>query len=168
MIYDYQYSSTNKLHGILRFFFDKGTEIYENVLKYHGTSVSQQYYVKYAFNFDNDKYWIGRTDENDFTNLTFCLNNYYVKISGFEISTSNGGATLPKKFAFSSSMNNETYSNLKDYEYSFRKADIHYFPYNNKVSNCFKLICIESIDGYSVFDVNNIEIYGIFSSNRDV
>ena len=170
MVYEYQYTSTNKLNGILRYFYDQGNEIYENVLEYFATSINSndpKFSPQYAFDFDSNNYWLG--DENtEFTNLSFCLKNYYVKINGFEISTSNLDS-LPKQFEFSSSLNNKTYINTKEYDHSFIKSDIHYFSYSSKISNCFKLTCIQSINGYTVFDVNNIEIYGKFSSNiRDL
>ena len=157
------YSSNKPLQGILRSFYNKNL-LWENIETYSPSFAGIRDY-KNVFDFDSSGYWIAYSgDSRELYYVSFCFKYYYAKITGFEMETSNG-AVLPKKFMFSSSLDNKTYNNNKSYEQEYTKNDKFYFPYRNDVAKCFKLTCLQSITNTVEFDVQQIEVYGEINKN---
>ena len=161
----FYYSSTTTLNGILKSFYNKDSEYYQNFIETFASSSETNYDYKDAFKFDNEKYWVANPDQEGEIFISFCLKNYFSKIEGFEIQTSNG-LNLPQNFSFSSSLNKEDkYYNYVNYSHAFSKEDSLYFSYHSSISKCFKLTCIKSTNIVPVFDVRHIDIYGEIHPN---
>ena len=159
------FSTTWSLHGILRYFYDQGEDYYANNLEYSATSYADVKIPANAFNFSNTEYWYPELTQEGLKNLSFCLTNYYAMINGFELLTSSLNAR-PQRFMFSSSFNNDSYSNFQEYSHEYSRNESNYFPYRTKTPvKCFKLTTLNGTENSSSFDVVNIEIYGAFSSN---
>ena len=108
----FTYSKHTSLKGILRHFYDLET-LWENI-EVHGSSISKNYptlYPSYAFDFNDDAYWLGEKTQDTIT-LTFCLKHFFVMPFGFEMQTSKNGHMIPKMFQFSSSIDNKSYINI--------------------------------------------------------
>ena len=154
------FDTIRSLHGILRSFSDQGSDVYSSNLKYYGSSYSiNNDYPQYAFDFNNTNFWCAHGLQAGDVYLEFCLTQYYVKIEGFEMQTTDLH-NLPKEFAFSSSNDNVTYSHMKNYSHSYDKSEVQYFTYRSPPSKCFRLYCIKSIQNKAYFDVQHLEIYG--------
>ena len=160
------YSSKNQLHGILRSFYDQNNEIYQQNLEYSATSsffrdtlglLSPDH--AFDFNGSDGLYWYGNYEQEGLVNLSFCLPNYYVKLSGFELQTYHGDAR-PESFGFSSSIENFSYTHYQTFSEDFTTNVHHYFKYKSPISKCFRLTCINSTLSTKAFDVDHIEIYG--------
>ena len=157
-----EYSSTNPLHGILRYFFDLGQDVYDETIEYNASSyeTSGGHISEYAFNFNLANHWIGRTELETYPNLTFCFKQHYAKLQGFELATSDHGTLTPEVFMFSSSKEKNSFSNFQTYTKEYNQGDIIYFDYKSEPSKCFQLTCIANKYGSTEFDVGALEVYG--------
>ena len=165
-----EYDSTKSFQGILYSFYTKGEKVYQENLNFTATSEYSDNRVlsaKYAFdfNFTDSFYWLGDDQKNELTNLTFCLTKYYAKIYGFELAPNNESLRLPKKYAFSSSQNGNTFLQYQIFPEPISAGSSKYIPYFSPISKCFRLTCLENTRGGYAFDVDQIEIYGEFHTN---
>ena len=170
---NFQYDQSNQLHGFLRSLFDLGEYEYKKNLKYWSSSyfIDADRYLKpdHAFNFSstNDNlYWLGDFNNDDHPTLAFCLPNHLASLSGFELATYTG-AFKPKSFSLSSSLDNRTYTNTQTYNPDYSTDQIQYFSYSGSIARCFQLTCISGANNYNAFDVDHIEIYGVFQYYRE-
>ena len=115
---EFFYSKDTSLEGILKSFYNSNS--LWDIIDIHASSIHSSHPSgpSAAFDFDDNSYWIGNHQEENPT-LTFCFTNYFVLSFGFEMKTSTSGETRPKKFQFSSSLDNITYTNPKEYEQTY-------------------------------------------------
>ena len=158
--FQFHYSQGKSFEGIIRNLTSKGS-IWNYVDIYGTVSPSNSKLIpQHVFEFDNDEYWIGDYNEES-VSLTFCFKDLFINVAGFQMQTSINGTARPKKFSFSSSLDNHSYElNPPTYEYPFEKGDVAFFSYLRKPAKCFKLTCIESVSKGNNFDVNKLELYG--------
>ena len=168
----YLYDSSNELHGFLRYLFDLGETEYKQNLHYSASSSSisgdRHLTPDKAFNFDSmsdQLYWLGDLSKNENSVLIFCLQHYLGYLSGFELGTIDG-FHRPKSFSFATSLDNKTYTNEKNYTADYSSDLVQYFSYNGSIGKCFRLTCISSSANRGMFDVDHIEIYGVFQNEK--
>ena len=130
----FKYQQTN---GILRYFFTKKKNLYDEIVTYN--SANNHASLKTAFDFKSDTFWVPEYNSaQSETWMSFCLNFYMVKLTYYEITTSNGG-NRPTNWSFSVSKDGINYSNEKIEEHPMEKGEIYPVEYQTTESfRCFK------------------------------
>ena len=161
----YDFTTTKSMNGILRSFYNKSKKyLLSNIEIYESSNYNKSLIAENAFDYNTSSYWLGDYDQKGLINLSFCLKYYFTRITGFEMATSEQGKSIPSSFIFSSSKDNEIYSNYQYYFYNYTQNTVHYFSYRSTPSKCYRLTCIQSVTGRRGFDVKSIEIYGEIST----
>ena len=159
----FDYCTTNSLHGIIRSFSDQN-KIWDSITVDVSSSDDglEGNDGKNPFIYNSTNYWIGNSTSQIPTFIRFCFNNYFVKPHGFELGTT-GNRCLPHLFSFQSFDEKGNILKTKEYDYSFEANGIHFFLFQSQPSKCFQLNCKDSLYNSYVdrrFDVQYLEIYG--------
>ena len=155
-----RYFPYQKLDGILHFLHrgnkDDNSYLITNSDSNHGSSTSQDK----AFDFDKSTYWTSG-DTSGPAWIYFCLLNYYVKITEFEIQTSSGECR-PSKFQFGFLGQNGNYV-FKDFQINAGLGVVLHEQYQAPIfSKCFKYVSTETTCSSlgKRTDVVQFEIFG--------
>lgn len=158
------YFSYRKNNGILKFLYKRlGNNYYSNLV----LSASCNYYndLKYVFDFNESTFWITENNAPDGNYLEFCLPNYSIKITGYEITAPIVIDTgTPFKWGFSAG---NTSANEVTEEYKMAQGETHYVKYEKPDKyKCFRYInrgfftANEGIGSGYRSRVSQIEIFG--------
>ena len=156
------------LNGILHSLYTKDKEKYKNELTITSSFLGTYSYGENAFDFNKSTYWTAAEIENEKPLLTFCLKNYRIKLTGFELQTT-AGSCRPKTVKFGESNDNRTF-NFQTYEVNMARNAIVYNNFSsNSFSRCFQYIGLENsancdLPKGSRTDLSQIELYGIIAS----
>ena len=148
-----------EMDGILKYLYDKNHSYYEYDIKYTSSGYYDNYYQRYAFDFDSSTFWLSSiTSQENF--LSFCFIKFKAELIGYELKSSSGGAR-GKKWEFSGSDDNVIWHDTQQTEYSLKKNEVYFVDWRKKAYKCFKLTCLgNQQDSYLNFDLAQIEIFG--------
>ena len=158
----FPYKQTN---GILRYFFDHQRAFYNGILSIDSQILNgtyEQNNVHNAFDFNKNTYWIQDINAEEKINwISFCLNYYPVKITHYEISTTNMG-NRPVNWTFSVSNDGKTFVNEQVSYHPMETGEIYPVSYRtSEAYHCFKYTHtgITEQGGYRS-DIVQFEIFG--------
>ena len=167
MIFDYK-----PFDGVLHSFYNSDKAYYKSVLTISSDSNWLDETQRFnAFDFDDSTEWYSSQNCEPNPWLSFCFHNYQVKLTGFEIKTSDM-TCRPDFIMFGGSNDNKSYS-FQSYSVSLEQGESAYNDFPSSLSDyfrCFKYIGTKNSDdcspsGYRT-DIAQIEIFGILRNYR--
>ena len=154
-----------KNNGILKYFYDHENSFYYKILTINSSNYSIQTYKIYnAFDFNPNTYWVDKNNAVDIW-FTFCLYTYNITLTGYEITTSDGG-NRPTKWTFAVSKDGLNYVQEEEHSKDLSKGETYFVEYKtNEPYQCFRFnhTGLTSTGGYRC-DITQIEIFGNVSN----
>ena len=148
-----------------------GSSDYFDLFSFNATSFVTNGDPINAFNFSNQKYWLG--DESDEPNrLWFCFKYFSILPIGYKIKTSHyttDDKARPKIWGFSGSNDCKNWLEYDEKNYSLKPSEAYYVEWKPGIPfRCFQLTTIETIsERYkNRADIAEIDIYGSVIYNR--
>ena len=154
-------------NGILKYLYTRNAADYWNQLNISVTNgYNDQKLPKNAFDWDLSTYWITKSNSPINNRITFCFNKYFVKINGFEITTSPYDAR-PSSFSFGASYRSDIISQSIQVNHAFKTKETYYHSFPPGTFRCFSYINSgRSTRGDYGADIAQIEIFGILLENE--
>ena len=167
---NFPYKGQNQ-SGILKYFYTNYSEKYNEIVKVYASSTNNAFQTtEMAIDFDDNKYWHAKDNEKIGNYFVVYLKNYYVKLDGYSIQTSNldpaSGICHPKNWGFDASIDNITWEhqvNITDDGSMNKRLASRYIRWSHGTYKYFRvMITGEQYDGQNKnsLDLNQIELFG--------
>ena len=172
---NFHYNGQNQ-SGILNYFYKNHTEKYYENVKTFASSIYSGHPPEMAIDFDDNTYWHAKDFENVGNYFVVYLKNYYIKLEGYSIQTSNidpaSGVCHPKNWGFDASIDNITWEhqvNITDDGSMNKRLASRYIRWSHGTYKYFRfMITGEQYDGQNKnsFDLNQIELFGTLTTRK--
>ena len=172
---NFPYNGQNQ-SGILNYFHTNYNENYYEIVKAFASSTFSDHPPEKAIDFDEKTYWHANDYENIGNYLVVYLKNYYIKLDGYSIQTTNFtpqvGICHPKNWGFDASNNNRKWEhqvNITDDGSMNKRLASRYIRWSHGTYKYFRIMITgEQYDGNGKrsIDLNQIELFGTLTTRK--
>ena len=163
------YFPYDQQNGILRDFYNKSKNYFESnkIFRFASSGSYNSLFPKYAFDFNENTYWFSDMSAKEYF-ISFCFQNFYVKLEKYEIHTSLTGDNIPHVWSFHGSNNNKTWSWSNNLTHDIAKGESAIVDWEKGIFKCFKLIFYENVQNKKPADLRQIELFGTLLSKFEL
>lgn len=161
-----EFKNKTRLNGILKFYYKRNKQYYKSDIEIMNSKSNPGFNPESSFNFNSSNYWIGTNVGANANYIGFCLTNGFAVLTGYELKAPKISGNLPKIWSLSGSIDKTNYFDEEKTTHSMGLDDIYYVQWKHGPYKCFKLNIIDSNVGNIVFDLEQIEVYGILYDPR--
>ena len=159
---EFKYSES--LNGILKRLYLNDNNYFQTKIKINYSSIydDSTIYPSAPLDFSDSRYWVGDILKYNDHYFSFCFIKSSVKITGYEMKTSNG-TNKPVRWYFSASNDGVNWMFKTEQSHNYQANEVKHFEWNKGTFKCFRIDCIQSaMSQYSGFDIYKLELYGTY------